>query len=249
MEKFPVDTPMTTRILRTTGLGESVIEEKIAPRLQALIQEGLELGYCAQMGQVDLRLVGRGAPAHHLVTEAETVIRQELGTAIFTEGDDLLETVVIRLLTEQQSTLALAESCTGGLISHRLTNIPGASQALLAGCVTYSNAAKQDLLGVLPETLARHGAVSETVAREMAEGTRRRFGSDYALSVTGIAGPTGGSEAKPVGTVFLGLVEAQRTEVRHQFYPVDRETFKLMVSQQALDMLRRALLRHRSPSP
>jgi nicotinamide-nucleotide amidase len=240
-QRFPLNQPFAAQTLRTTGLGESVIEERIGPRLAELVQDGLELGYCAQVGQVELRLIGRGARANALVTQAESIIRQELDIAIFGQGDDLLETVVVRKLTEKHKTLALAESCTGGFLAHRITNVPGASAVLLAGWITYSNEAKQRLLGVRSETLAQHGAVSEATAREMAEGVRERLGTDYALSVTGIAGPAGGSEAKPVGTVFIGLATPEKTEVIRQFYPVDRETFKFAASQQALDLLRRAL--------
>jgi len=156
-----------------------------------------------------------------------------------------MEAVVIRCLTERGKTLAVAESCTGGLIAHRLTNVPGASAVLMSGLVTYSNEAKRDLLGVRAESLLEAGAVSEVVAREMAEGARRRFKVDYALAVTGIAGPTGGTADKPVGTVFIALASDRGTTVQLQFNPFDRETFKFVTSQQALDLLRRAVLEQR----
>jgi nicotinamide-nucleotide amidase len=152
-----------------------------------------------------------------------------------------LETIVVRLLTEKKQTLALAESCTGGCLANRITDVPGASAVLLAGLVTYSNEAKQKLLGVRSETLTQHGAVSEPVAREMAEGACKETAADYALSVTGIAGPSGGSADKPVGTVFIGLAGQTQTVVQRQFNPYDRETFKQVTTQQALEMLRRAL--------
>jgi len=168
-------------------------------------------------------------------------VRGVLAPQIFGEEDDELETVIVRLMTARKQTLALAESCTGGAIAHRLTNVPGASAVLLAGLVTYSNLAKEKFLGVREEMLAAHGAVSEAVAREMVEGVRRQTGADFALSVTGIAGPTGGSEAKPVGTVFIGLTSAAGTMVMRQFNPYDRETFKQATANQALEMLRRAI--------
>ncbi|HXJ60744.1 MAG TPA: CinA family protein, partial [Verrucomicrobiae bacterium] len=140
---------------------------------------------------------------------------------------------------EKRQTLALAESCTGGWIANRLTNVPGASAVLLAGLVPYSNEAKQQFLGVRPETLATYGAVSEEVAREMAEGARTRTGSDYAVSVTGIAGPTGGTEDKPVGTVWMAVASSGKTIAKRRLNPYDRETFKSVTSQQALDLLRR----------
>ena len=145
-------------------------------------------------------------------------------------------------MTERRQTLALAESCTGGFIAHRLTNVPGASAVFQCGLVTYSNVAKQAFLGVRAETLAAHGAVSEAVVREMAEGARRHSGTDYALAVTGIAGPTGGTPEKPVGTVFIALATAQQTVVLNPVNPYDRETFKYVTSQQALELLRRAML-------
>jgi nicotinamide-nucleotide amidase len=145
------------------------------------------------------------------------------------------------LLTNRKETLALAESCTGGCIAHRLTNVPGASAVFLAGFVTYSNEAKQKSLGVTAETLAEHGAASEAVAREMAEGARGQTGANYALSTTGIAGPTGATPGKPVGTVFIGLAGSFSTLVIRCFNPFDRETFKQVSAQQALDLLRRKM--------
>jgi nicotinamide-nucleotide amidase len=148
-----------------------------------------------------------------------------------------LETKIVRLLTERKQTLAVAESCTGGYIAHRLTNVPGASAVFSSGLVTYSNEAKQTFLGVHPATLTQHGAVSEPVAREMAEGARRASRTDYALAVTGIAGPGGGTPEKPVGTVFIGLATARETRVVRRFNPGDRLAFKQTTSQQALEQL------------
>jgi nicotinamide-nucleotide amidase len=152
-----------------------------------------------------------------------------------------LETKIVRLLTERKQTLAVAESCTGGYISHRLTNVPGASAVFSSGLVTYSNEAKQTFLGVRPETLAQHGAVSEPVAREMAEGARRASRADYGIAVTGIAGPGGGTAEKPVGTVFIALAAAGETRVLRRFNPGERLAFKQVTSQQALEQLEAAL--------
>jgi nicotinamide-nucleotide amidase len=152
-----------------------------------------------------------------------------------------LETKIVRLLTERKQTLAVAESCTGGYISHRLTNVPGASAVFSSGLVTYSNEAKQTFLGVRPETLDQHGAVSEPVAREMAEGARRASRTDYALAVTGIAGPGGGTPEKPVGTVFIALATAPETRVSRRLNPGDRLVFKQTTSQQALKQLEAVL--------
>jgi nicotinamide-nucleotide amidase len=170
------------------------------------------------------------------------IIRAQIGAHIYGEGDETLADVIVRRLTKGKQTLALAESCTGGGIANRITDVPGASAVFLTGYVTYSNAAKIAALGVRAETLAAHGAVSEAVAREMAEGARRVAGSDYALAVTGIAGPTGGSEAKPVGTVFIALADSGGTTVIQSLNRFDRETFKQVTTQQALELLRRRLV-------
>ncbi|HXG47346.1 MAG TPA: competence/damage-inducible protein A [Methylomirabilota bacterium] len=240
---FPVEAPFVCRTLRTTGLGESALEEKIAPALRPVLERGVEVGYCARTGEVDVRFVARGARARELVAEAEQVSRALLEEFIYGTDDEVLEQVIVRQLTERRQTLALAESCTGGFIAHRITNVPGASAVFLAGLVTYGNAAKERFLGVKPETLAAHGAVSEAVAGEMAEGARRVTGADYALAATGIAGPTGGSEAKPVGTVFLALASTAGTVVQRRANRFERETFKYVTAQQALDMLRRELVK------
>jgi nicotinamide-nucleotide amidase len=223
-------------------MGESFLEQKIAGPVAHLLVSGLDLGYCARTGEVDLRFVARGPNAQAVVAEAEKIARAVLGDIIFGSDDDQLQNVIVQLLTERKQTLCLAESCTGGYIANRLTNVPGASAVLLAGLVTYSNESKQKLLGVTPEGLAEHGAVSNPVARQMAEGARHLTNADFAISVTGIAGPSGATETKPVGTVFIGLATPQGTDVRHHRNTFDRETFKYVTSQQALELLRRAIL-------
>jgi nicotinamide-nucleotide amidase len=239
---LPLEGEFICRTLRTIGMGESQVADKIGGPLRDVIVRGLDLGYCAHIGAVDVRLAAHGPRAAQLVSEAEATVRGQLGGNIFAEDDETLEMVIVRRLTECRRTLALAESCTGGGIANRLTNVPGASAVFLGGLVTYSNEAKQSLLGVQAETLATHGAVSEAVAREMAEGARLRLGADFALSVTGIAGPTGGTEAKPVGTVFIGLALKEGSLALRQFNPFDRETFKQVTGTQALEILRRKLV-------
>jgi len=150
---------------------------------------------------------------------------------------------LVLLLTRRGQTLALAESCTGGFIAHRVTNVPGSSKIFPGGIVAYSNAAKQKFLGVHAETLARHGAVSKAVAREMAEGARARFGADFALAVTGIAGPAGGTRVKPVGTVFIALAGAAGTVVERKLNSRGRRRFKEATARQALELLRARLVR------
>ena len=231
--------PFVSRTLRSTGMGESMVEQKITPRLAGLVAEGLEIGYCARPGEVDVRLGIRGD--EKILGRAEEIVRGIIGDYIFGMQDESLEEVIIHTLTERKQKLAVAESCTGGALAHRLTNVPGASVVFPGGLVTYSNEAKQRLLGVQADTLAKHGAVSEPVAREMAEGARKVLGADYALSTTGIAGPGGGTATKPVGTVFIGLATGRGTTVINPINAFGRETFKNVTTQQALDLLRRKL--------
>jgi nicotinamide-nucleotide amidase len=242
LREFPLPSKYLCRNFKTTGMGESVVEEKIAGPLQSLVGRGLEIAYCARVGEVDVRLAARGSSAAGLLDEGEHVVRGLLGALIFGTDEDSLELAVIRLLTERGQSLAVAESCTGGYLAHRLTNVPGASAVFLGGAVTYSNQAKQDLLGVAAETLRQHGAVSREVAREMAEGARRVLQADYALSVTGVAGPGGGTTEKPVGTAFIALASKTGTTVQLQYNPTDRETFKFVSSQRALDLVRHAII-------
>ena len=226
------------RLYKIAGIGESIVEEMIGEKVLAI--PGIELGYCARPGEVDVRILGKP----DAVARGDLVIRGELGLSIFSTSDESLEEVLVKLLSERKKTLALAESCTGGLLAHRLTNVPGASAVFRAACVAYANAAKIDNLNVDPKLIEKHGAVSEPVARAMAEGARARTRSTYALATTGIAGPTGGSEEKPVGTVYIALAFAdQETMVKRFFFLSDRETFKQLTAQAAFDLLRRKLIR------
>jgi nicotinamide-nucleotide amidase len=229
------------RTLLTTGIGESRVQEMVEADLQPLVRRGLEIGYCARPGAVDVRLVAGGATAEKLVGEAEVVVQRILGENIFGRDDEEIEQVVVKLLAQQKKTLALAESCTGGLIASRITDVPGASEVFLGGVVGYANAAKEKFLGVRSKTLKQHGAVSGAVAQEMALGVREKFGSDFALAVTGIAGPGGGTAEKPVGTVFIALASAAGVEVKVFLNAWDRATFKQVTATQALEWLRRAV--------
>jgi nicotinamide-nucleotide amidase len=238
---LPLPAEFVCRTLRATGIGESLVEERIAKQLRSLVKEGLEIGYCARPGQVDVRLASQNHDARNLVSRAEAIVRERLNTFLYTDIEEEIEATLVRALTERKQTIALTESCTGGSISNRLTNVPGASAVFRAGLVTYSNEAKQKFLGVRRETLDAHGAVSEPVVKEMAEGARRETGADFSLAVTGIAGPSGGTDSKPVGTVFIGLAGPFQTVVERNFNPFDRETFKQVTGQQAFDLLRRNL--------
>ncbi len=238
----PLSSESACRNLRTSGMGESLVEEKLDQPLAELVGRGLGVHFCLSPGGVDVRLACVGASANNMVAEAEQIVRTTLPDHVYGVGDELLEEVVVRTLTEANATLALAESCTGGLVANRITNVSGASLVFLAGLVTYSNEAKQNFLGVHEATLAEHGAVSEETACQMASGALVKTGADYALSITGIAGPTGGTPGKPVGTVYIGLASKSGRPLAMKFLnPYDRETFKLVTSQQALELLRRRL--------
>jgi nicotinamide-nucleotide amidase len=236
-EIVPQESAIDRRTYRISGMGESLVEKAVGKRLLEIA--GIEIGYCARPGEVDLRIIGERSG----LDQAEAIITAELGGTIFSREGESLEEVVVRLLTQRKQTLAVVESCTGGFLAHRITNVPGASAVFLAGYVTYANEAKEEMLGVDPCFISAHGAVSENVARAMAEGARRRASATFALATTGIAGPGGGTEEKPVGTVFVALAaDGATTQVRNLRFPDDRPTFKELTTQAALDMLRRSLL-------
>jgi len=233
-----VPLPVERRSYSIAGVGESLVEKAIGEKVLAI--PGIELGYCARPGEVEVRIIGQP----DAIRTADAVIRAELGISIFSDNDEALEEVVVKLLKQQNETLATGESCTGGLIANKITNVSGASEVFVAGYVTYANAAKSDVLGVDPKLIKKHGAVSEAVARAMAEGAHRRAASKHGLATTGIAGPTGGSADKPVGTVYIALASGDSdTVVRKFVFPTDRETFKQLATQTALDLLRRRLLK------
>ena len=224
------------RLYKIACLGESTIEEAIGDKVLAI--PGIELGYCARPGEVDIRIVGES----DVVSRADAIIEKKLGLSIFSANDETLEEVLVKLLTGRKETLAIAESCTGGLLANRITNIPGASSVFLAGYICYANEAKIDMLDVDPELIEKHGAVSEPVARALAQYARMRARSTYALATTGIAGPSGGSPEKPVGTVYIALATPAETFVKKLFFPSDRETFKQIAAQAAFDLLRKKLV-------
>jgi len=227
---------LVMRSFRIANMGESIIEMKIGAAVQSI--SGIEVGYCARPGEADVRVIGNV----DAVSKAETIIREKLGDAIFTVGDETLAAVLVRLLVERKETIAMAESCTGGFLANEITNVAGASKVFVAGCVTYSNEEKIRSLGVSRDSLETFGAVSEEVATEMAEGARARTGATYGIATTGIAGPTGGSTEKPVGTVFVALSsQNQSAHCQKFFFPGDRETFKQLVAQRAFDLLRKQL--------
>ena len=239
---LPLEKEFHCRILRSLGIGESMVEEMLLGPLQPLMDRGLELGFCARIGQVDIRLSGIGPGMSAIIAEAEAAIRAAIDKQIYGTDDETIEQVVVGQLIATGETLAVAESCTGGFLGHHITNVPGASAIFAGGVLAYSNAMKQKLLGVKKSTLAEHGSVSKPVAIEMAEGALTVSGADHALSVTGIAGPGGGTPDKPVGTVWLGMASrGGRPLAIRKFHPYDRETFKHATVHQALELLRRRL--------
>jgi competence/damage-inducible protein CinA-like protein len=230
--------PVERRSYSVAGMGESLVEKMIGEKVAAV--PGIELGYCARPGEVEVRIVG----TPDAIRMADAILRGELGVSIFSANDEAIEAVVVKLLTQRKQTLATAESCTGGMIANQITNVPGASEVFLAGYVTYANSAKSDVLNVDPKLIERHGAVSEPVARAMAKGARTRADSTYGLATTGIAGPSGGSDEKPVGTVYIALTSTESDTIAKKFFfPTDRETFKQLASTAAVDLLRRKLLK------
>lgn len=226
------------RYLKVTGIGESDIVEKVELELEAMAAAGLEMGYCIGKGDVDVRLAG----PREAVERGTALVREKMGEYILSEDRRVIEEVVVALLAERGQWVATAESCTGGMIASRLTDVSGASGVFGTGFVTYANETKVRELGVPMELLMRHGAVSEAVAMAMAEGCLKVAEADHALAVTGVAGPTGGTAEKPVGTVFVALASRGETTVcRKLFFPGARDRFKLLTSQAALEMLRRRL--------
>ena len=235
------------RTLHTTGLSPADAEERLGRWLGA---EGAVTVSCVPVdGDVWVQLRSRAASrsaAEAALAPVERVVREALGLDYWGKDEDTLEVVVGRLLLERRLTVSMAESCTGGLVGHRLTNIAGSSRYVERGVIVYSNQAKEQLLGVPEEMLRAHGAVSAPVAEAMAAGICRISGSACGIAVTGIAGPDGGTLAKPVGTVFIAAASpgagGPRVEVRRFRFPGGREAVKWQSSQAALDMLRRALL-------
>lgn len=231
------------RVLRVAGLGESAVDEKIAPVYTQY--DNPQTTILFNQSEIEVHLTARGrtdAEAEALLDRVSGQIEEKLGSAVFSFAGETMEQIVGLKLAVGGYTLAVAESCTGGLISQRLTDVPGSSKYFIEGIVTYSNDAKTRTLGVEPILLLEHGAVSGQVAEAMAEGVRKRAATDFGLSVTGIAGPDGGTEEKPVGTVFIALSGEAGTEHRKLKIPGDRQLIRWRASQAALDLLRRRLI-------
>jgi nicotinamide-nucleotide amidase len=239
--------PLRRRVVRITGRGESHAEEALRPLYAAWAVGAIPIGatILAAMGQLELHLSARApttSAADAALDQAVAGVQQVLGRDVYSTDGSPIEAVLGALLVERSLRLAVAESCTGGLVTSRLTDIPGSSRYVLQSVVAYANEAKVAMLGVPQETLDRFGAVSEETARAMADGIRARAGSDLGIGVTGIAGPDGGSPEKPVGTVAVALAGLGATRSRMFRFVGDRDLVKFQASQAALDMVRRGLL-------
>lgn len=239
------------RTLRVTGPSLGEVEDRLAAWLGRAAGDALDVTTLAADGEVWVRLRGRGATASAaaaVVGSAEAELSVLLGEDCYGRDDETLERVVGALLVERKLSLAVAESCTGGLLGHRLTSVPGSSRYFERGVMVYSNRAKEELLGVPAEILRVHGAVSGPCAEAMAVGMRRVGGTQCALAVTGIAGPDGGTPTKPVGTVFVGVAVGERVAAHRFHFAGDRSAVKWQSAQAALDLLRRRLLAGPEPT-
>jgi nicotinamide-nucleotide amidase len=237
------DVRVVRRMLRVSGLGESAVDEKIAPVYRQYTNPQTTILF--NRSEIEIHLTAQGKTeqeAELLLDGLANQIEERLGDAIFAFRGEKLEEVVGLRLAVNGFTLATAESCTGGLVAERITEVPGSSVYFKEGVVTYSNEAKVRLLGVPSDLIAEYGAVSAPVAEAMAEGVRFRADADFGISITGIAGPGGGSEDKPVGLVYIALADDAHTEHRKLLLPGDRQLIRWRASQAALDLLRRRLI-------
>ena len=228
--------------IRTAGIGESQLFEKLSPIAE--LEKFCKIAFLPHFSAVDVRISvyeNDAAAAERRLRAAEEYILSRVGQSVYGFDDETLESVIGRLLIEKKATLAVAESCTGGFVAHRLTNVSGSSQYFDRGIVTYSNAAKMQILGVPEEILQQYGAVSEECAKAMAEGVRRLSNTIYGIATTGIAGPTGGSEEKPVGLVWVGIATPERIMAQKFLFAKDRLINKERFCQMALNMLFREL--------
>lgn len=230
------------RILRVAGLGESAVDEKISPIY--LQYKNPQTTILFNRSEIEIHLTAQGkteSEVDALLSEVAAKIADALGSSVFAMNGETMEQVIGKLLTESNKTLSVAESCTGGLIAERITEVSGSSAYFIEGVVAYANEAKTRTLDVPRQLIEMHGAVSGEVAEAMADGMRRRAQTDYAVSITGIAGPNGGTTEKPVGLVFIGLSSEQKTKSIKINLPGDRYLIRWRASQAALDFLRRTI--------
>lgn len=242
LKKLAGDMALARRIYRTTGIAESTLDARIAPIYDKF--KNIQTTVLAKPGQVDVRLTAHGktqAEADRAVQELADKIENELQDCIFTNTEQSMEEVVGMYLVMKQATIAVAESCTGGMLAERLTAIDGSSRYFMSGIITYSNQSKIDLAGIPPLLLEMQGAVSEEVARGLAEGVREKIGTTVGVGVTGVAGPSGGSEDKPVGTVHIAVAGPNGTTHHRFLFSGNRDRIRWQATQAALNMTRKML--------
>jgi nicotinamide-nucleotide amidase len=230
--------------LRTTGVAESLLEDRLERVVQAIVKDLVSVAYLPGVDGVDLRLTARSRDdvgAKEILFKAAAAIRSEVGESIYGEGSDDLARVLLAKCRSKHLTLAVAESCTGGLLGARLTSVPGSSEVFVGGVIAYSNEVKARELGVSVETLERYGAVSEEVVREMAIGARDKFGAGLALAITGVAGPGGGTDEKPVGLVWLCVALGDQVQTSKIQSWGDRQEIRYRAAQAAMELARRML--------
>ena len=238
-EKFGVPAVILSRVLHTFGIGESMLETKLDDLV--LAQKNPTLAFLVRPTGVIVRITAKaenGEAARRLIEPMEKEIRARLGDLVYGADDETMEEVVGRELASHGFTAATAESCTGGLVASRLTDVAGSSEYVKGGVVSYTDEVKAEVLGVSRELLAKEGAVSEAVARAMAEGVRKKIGADFGVSTTGLAGPRGGTAETPVGTVFIAVAGPKGTDAEKYFFTGKRGQVKFRASQAALAMLR-----------
>jgi len=243
LAKLNIEQAISVITLRTTGTGESHLSELISPDLK--VENGVKLAYLPHFGSVDLRIVATApqkAEADEKAARLARHVEKAVGKYLFGRGDETLAGVVGQLLKDNDKSLAVAESCTAGQLGMAITDVPGASAYFRGGLVAYDNDIKVAQLGVSEEVLAQQGAVSEECATVMASGCRKLFKSDYALSVTGIAGPDGGTDDKPVGTTYIGFASAHSAYAKHFRFGTERQINRTRAVNAALELLRREIL-------
>jgi nicotinamide-nucleotide amidase len=235
------DKVYAVRVFQTFGISESALDEAVAGLIKP---EEAKVSFRASFPQISLKVRVEGQPGevNRKLDELSARVREKISQYAYAEGDVSMEEVVGKLFVEKNLTLSIAESCTGGLIGHRITNVPGCSRYFKSDLVTYSNDVKEGVLGVSEETLKAHGAVSEECVREMAAGVRKRTGASVSVATSGVAGPDGGTPDKPVGTVCIALSADDQSFTRRYQFRGTRDWVKLITSQVALDWLRRYAL-------
>jgi nicotinamide-nucleotide amidase len=230
--------------LRTTGVAESLLQDRLERVVQSIVKDLVSVAYLPGVDGVDLRLTARSrddVAAKEILFKAAAAIRSEVGDSIYGEGSDDLARVLLAKCRSKKLSIAVAESCTGGLLGARLTSVPGSSDVFVGGVIAYSNAVKARELAVPAETLERHGAVSEEVVRAMAIGAREKFGAGLALAITGVAGPGGGTDEKPVGLVWLAVALGDHVQTRQIQSWGDRQEIRYRAAQAAMEVARRML--------